>query len=197
MYFILFIFGLIIGSFLNVVSLRFNPGQKIFDSKIIGGRSHCLNCQKQLSWYELIPVLSFIFLRGRCSSCKKRISWQYPIVEILSGLIFIFVPYILGFKSLILIAIWILIFLLFLLLSIIDFRHYIIPDSINLSLLILGICLILLNSSSIVHSSLLASNSFLGYYSSILGQFSNIWLNHLAGLFFGLLVFGLIISPAL
>lgn len=194
MYFFLFIFGLIIGSFLNVVSIRFSPGQKLFDSKIIGGRSHCLSCRKQLNWYELIPVLSFVFLRGRCSSCKKRISWQYPVVEILSGLIFVFVPYTLMANGYSLAAsvIWVIIFELFLLLSVIDFRHYIIPDSINVSLAILGIILVV-SKFYVLCSKFQVPSSFLGYYSNLLTFTNSIWVNHLLGLVFGLFIFGLII----
>src|SRR3989338_3192403 len=147
-YLFLFIFGLAIGSFLNVVSLRSQPGQRLLDLRIINGRSHCPHCQKTLRWYELIPLLSFIVQFGKCRHCKKKLSLQYPLVEFLSGLIFVSVPLLLtnfqfsppagGFNlsilQLIIIAVWLLIFILFLLLSVIDFRHYIIPDSINLSL---------------------------------------------------------------
>src|SRR3989338_4514124 len=149
-YFVLFLFGLAAGSFLNVVSLRFQPGQRLLDLRIINGRSACPHCQKTLRWYELIPLLSFIVQLGRCRSCGQRLSLQYPLVELLSGLIFVFVPYslfsILNPQFSILIAVWLLIFILFLLLSIIDFRHYIIPDSINLLLAVLGVFLIILNS---------------------------------------------------
>src|ERR1035437_1662273 len=79
---IFFIFGLIIGSFLNVVILRLNT------EKSFGGRSACMSCQNQLVWYELIPVFSFLALRGRCRNCKARISIQYPLVEFTTGLIF-------------------------------------------------------------------------------------------------------------
>lgn len=77
-----FLFGLIIGSFLNVVILRFNTG------KTLGGRSICFSCQKNLVWYELLPVVSFVMLRGKCSTCNSKISWQYPMVEFLTGAIF-------------------------------------------------------------------------------------------------------------
>src|SRR3989344_1399386 len=157
-YLFLFIFGLAIGSFLNVVSLRYRPEQKLLDLKIIGGWSACPHCQKTLRWYELIPLLSFIIQLGRCRSCGQRLSLQYPLVELLSGLIFVFVPYslfsILNPQFSILIAVWLLIFILFLLLSIIDFRHYIIPDSINLLLAVLGVVLIIFKSQM----------SFLGHY---------------------------------
>ncbi|MDP3014871.1 MAG: prepilin peptidase [bacterium] len=150
-YFFLFIFGLAVGSFLNVVALRYRPTFKLLNFKTLklylGGRSKCPICHKTLVWYELIPIFSFLIQKGKCRHCGHLISLQYPLVEILSGLIFVFVP--LSLSSLMVngqwsTVIWLLVFLLFLLLSIIDFRQYIIPDSINLSLAVLGIVLIFL-----------------------------------------------------
>ena len=77
-----FVFGLIVGSFLNVVIIRHNT------SRSLGGRSGCMVCEKKLAWYELIPVFSFLFLKGRCKGCQTRISIQYPLVELVTGLIF-------------------------------------------------------------------------------------------------------------
>lgn len=210
MYFILFIFGLAIGSFLNVVSLRYQPGQKLLDLKVIGGRSRCPRCQKTLRWYELIPLLSFIIQFGKCRNCDSRLSLQYPLVEFLSGLIFVLVPYSLISISYIpysifyipAIAVWILIFLLFLLLSIIDFRHYIIPDSINLLLAILGMVLIALlminDQGSMISNGQL---SFIGHYallfdfwplSDVSGQLSVV-VNHLFAAIIAMLFFAAII----
>lgn len=86
MLYLLFVFGLITGSFLNVVIHRLRNGRNI-----IFGRSFCPQCRTQLRWYDLVPVLSFIYLRGCCRYCRKKISWQYPIVEVFSGLIWILV----------------------------------------------------------------------------------------------------------
>lgn len=83
--FFIFIFGLCIGSFLNVLIDRLPKGESIL------GRSHCSHCNKTLKWYELVPVLSFIFLRGKCSKCKKPISLQYPLVETITGLLFLLI----------------------------------------------------------------------------------------------------------
>ncbi|HPO75438.1 MAG TPA: prepilin peptidase, partial [Candidatus Pacearchaeota archaeon] len=77
--------GLCIGSFLNVLIDRLPNEESIF------GRSYCPHCRKTLKWYELVPVLSFIFLRGKCSGCKKPISWQYPIIETITGLLFLLI----------------------------------------------------------------------------------------------------------
>jgi len=81
----LFIFalGLIVGSFLNVVILRYNTG------KSVGGRSACFSCGNGLKWHHLIPLVSFLALRGRCAFCRSKISWQYPLVELATALIFI------------------------------------------------------------------------------------------------------------
>jgi len=77
-----FIFGTIIGSFLNVVILRFNTGANI------GGRSRCMTCGKTLEWYELVPLISFLIQGGVCSKCKSTISRQYPLVEAITGFLF-------------------------------------------------------------------------------------------------------------
>ena len=78
-----FVFGAIIGSFLNVVSLRFNTGTGL------NGRSKCMSCGKQLTWTELIPVVSFLAQRGKCRKCKAKVSWQYPLIEFLAGAVFV------------------------------------------------------------------------------------------------------------
>lgn len=80
--FILGIFGCIVGSFLNVVALRQGT------EKDLGGRSHCPTCDHQLSWYELIPVLSFLIQGGKCKNCKKKISPRYITVELFVGVLF-------------------------------------------------------------------------------------------------------------
>ena len=83
---LVFLFGTIIGSFLNVVIDRADTKE----SPLKGG-SYCPYCQKPLKWWELIPVLSFLFLKGKCSSCKHKLSWQYPLVEAITGLLFMFI----------------------------------------------------------------------------------------------------------
>lgn len=126
---IFFVFGLIIGSFLNVVILRYNT-QKSF-----GGRSACMSCRSPLSWYELIPVVSFLLLRGKCHNCKTKISIQYPLVEFTTGLIFAFL--FLKFKDIFFIdtflfsvtyAYYATAFSLLVVIASYDLRHKIIPD---------------------------------------------------------------------
>ena len=207
-YSFIFILGLSFGSFINVLSLRYELGQKLLGGKVIGGRSRCPNCQKKLAWYELIPVFSFILQGGRCRNCRHRLSWQYPIVEILSGAIFTIVPwYLNNFQlpisnfqiiaqlpnyQLLITVLWLLIFLSLLLLSLIDFRLSIIPNQINLFLAAMGLAVTGLQSYAGNFS--LTSGSSLGYYAGLFGFRENIWLNHLfaaalASLFFWLIVF--------
>ena len=81
--FLVFIFGLCIGSFLNCLIWR------LHEEKTLGGRSICPKCQHQLAWYDNIPVFSFLFLRGKCRYCHKAISWQYPAVEFITGILFL------------------------------------------------------------------------------------------------------------
>jgi len=76
------IFGLLIGSFLNVVIIRLPAGRSLTFE-----RSSCSKCNSQLKWYHNIPVISFLVLRGKCGFCGQKISWRYPLIEILTGLI--------------------------------------------------------------------------------------------------------------
>jgi prepilin signal peptidase PulO-like enzyme (type II secretory pathway) len=130
---ILFIYGLVIGSFLNVVICRYNT-QRNF-----GGRSACMSCNKNLCWYELIPLGSFIVQGGKCRGCKSKISIQYPLVEMIIGFLFavIFLKYqdlfwANTFNFSILLAYYATIFSLLIVISVYDIRHKIIPDLMSL-----------------------------------------------------------------
>lgn len=83
--FFFFSLGLIIGSFLNVVVFRLKEKETLL------GRSFCRHCQHQIRWYDNIPLFSFMFLGGRCRDCKARISWQYPLFELVTGVVFLFI----------------------------------------------------------------------------------------------------------
>jgi len=78
-----FLFGLIIGSFLNCLIWRLHKEEKM------SGRSYCPKCEKIIAWHDNIPVLSFILLGGKCGHCGKPISWQYPIIELATGVLFV------------------------------------------------------------------------------------------------------------
>lgn len=201
-YSFLFIFGLIVGSFVNVVTLRYQPKQKILDKKIIGGRSRCPFCFKTLKFYELIPIFSFFIQKGICRGCGRKISFQYPLVEFLSGLIFVFIPlslaydlrlidYNFNFLQLSVAGFWLSIFVLFLVISVIDLRHSIIPDQINLTLGILGLILMIINDY--YHRFGFFNGSFFDNYAAIFGLRNNIWTNHLFAALLGMMIFGLII----
>jgi len=205
MNFILFIIGASLGSFINVLSLRYKSDKPIFNKTILFGRSHCLNCGNTLNWRELIPIISFILQRGKCRKCKTGISLQYPIVEIISGLVFVFIPlkiyeiYQVGFKALggpnpiwfyLIAALFLLFALSLILLSSIDFRLRIIPDQINLFIAAIGILLILVSIG--YNLSEYAQNSFIGFYSFLFGFQENIWINRLIGLISGTVFLGAI-----
>lgn len=85
-YFIIFIFGTFIGSFLGVVIDRLPKGESI-----VKGRSHCDHCRKTLTVLDLVPVFSFLFLQGRCRYCKVKLSWFYPLIEVITGVLFVLV----------------------------------------------------------------------------------------------------------
>ena len=89
----IFILGLVFGSFYNVVGYRLPNNMSIAFPA-----SHCPNCNHKLKFYELIPVLSYIFLKGKCSSCKKRISIFYPFFELLTAILFTISYLIFGFN---------------------------------------------------------------------------------------------------
>ncbi len=117
---LVFILGLIIGSYLNVYILRLNTGK---DTK---GRSACASCGKQLEPYELLPLLSFFLLKGRCSKCKTRISWQYPIVELSNALAYFLIFYFIENKFLAIV--FMPLASVSLLITIYDIRHQMIPQ---------------------------------------------------------------------
>lgn len=137
---IVFGFGLIIGSFLNVVILRLNTGRSI-----VKGRSSCARCNKKLSWYELIPVFSFLGLRGKCSSCKDRISFQYPVVELLTAITFVILytklvlVHGLGLVSVISFIGSLTIASMMIVILFYDIKHKIIPDKVVIPFIFLSI----------------------------------------------------------
>lgn len=120
-----FIVGLLFGSFLNVVILRIPK-----EESIVFGGSHCTSCGTPLKPWHNIPLFSWLFLRGKCSYCKSKISIQYPLIELLSGVIFLTLADKFGI-SLPVFFIG-LSFLMLLALSIIDFKYKMVPDSLNL-----------------------------------------------------------------
>jgi leader peptidase (prepilin peptidase)/N-methyltransferase len=132
--FIFFIFGLIIGSFLNAVIFRFWE-----EKPIAMDRSICPHCKHVLSPFDLIPVLSFIFLRGRCRYCKKKISLQYPIVELVTGISFALLAIHHNLQPTTLDFWFQLVFIAFFIeIAVFDLKHYLILDKILLPASILA-----------------------------------------------------------
>ena len=129
---ILFVYGIVVGSFLNVCIYRL-PLEK----SIIRPRSSCPGCGYHLAWYDNIPLLSWLWLRGRCRGCAQSISITYPLVELASGLLTLQVAYRFGmtWESLLLV----LLGYSFVVLTVIDFYHYILPDVITLPGILLGL----------------------------------------------------------
>lgn len=132
LYIVIFLYGIVIGSFLNVCIYRLPKKENI-----VKVRSHCMNCGYRLKWYDLIPLFSYLFLGGRCRKCKEKISIQYPVVEALNGALYlvVFAEYGLSLETLL----YCLLFSALLTLSVIDFRTFEIPLGINLFILALGL----------------------------------------------------------
>lgn len=126
-----FVFGLLIGSFLNVVILRLP--KKV---NLVSKRSACPSCGTQLKWYHNIPVLSFIALRGKCGFCGARISWRYPLIELLTGLIaFWLMPDQMNAEALSHFFFYFTVACIFICHFMIDLDHHLLLDSLNLYLL--------------------------------------------------------------
>lgn len=120
LYIATFVLGTIIGSFLNVVILRYNTG------KTIGGRSMCFSCGKTLKWNHMVPVFSYLVQMGKCAFCSSNISAQYPIVEVLTGFAFLALSYKITFVPILLL--YFTVFSVLLVIAVYDYRHKIIPD---------------------------------------------------------------------
>lgn len=148
---IIFVFGTVIGSFLNVLIYRLPIGM---DFK--KGNSICPNCKHQLNWKDLFPLFSWIFLGGKCRYCKAPISKQYPIVEAINGTMYVLAYLFLcggkgldGLLTLKLVG-FMIVFSALLVVSWVDFKHQIIPDSMWIAIFIGG--LFILGDKLIDHS---------------------------------------------
>ena len=122
---ILFIIGLIMGSFFGVVGSRLPEGKSIFKP-----RSHCTYCNHELKWYELIPVFSYVIQGGKCRSCKKKLSIFYILVELITGILFALSYFVFGYTNEFFISLLISSFLVITIVS--DINYLIIPDEVTL-----------------------------------------------------------------
>jgi len=169
---IIFAFGLAVGSFLNVCIHRLPK-----DESIVNPPSHCPKCKKEIAWYDNIPLISYLALRGKCRHCGKKISPRYLIVESLTALIFVLLFREFGLSG------HLLVFMVFsavlIIATFIDFEHFIIPDVLTLGGLGLGLVLSLVYPSPFLEAS------------SRWGAFLNSFLSASLG-FVSLLVVGLL-----
>ena len=127
----IFIIGCVFGSFSNVCIFRM-PN----NTKISKGRSFCSNCKREINWFDNIPLISFVILKGKCRNCDINISFQYFLVELIAGLSFIFIYHLFGFSiTSILLAI---LSIFFIIIFFIDLKHYIIPNELTFPLMAIG-----------------------------------------------------------
>ncbi len=192
---ILFAFGLAIGSFLNVVVVRYR-GDGFFSLSRISGRSMCPRCHARLAWYDLVPVLSFAWLRGQCRSCRAPISFQYPLVELATGFAFVLAasyfhlhylfpvahPYALLFAFG-----WGVVMVALIALSAVDMRLMLIPNELSGTIAFVGLIF------AALHEVAGFSDSFLGNYASLFPRASEPFLNHALGGAAGLALLGSIV----
>jgi leader peptidase (prepilin peptidase)/N-methyltransferase len=129
------LFGLVIGSFLNVVIHRLPRG-----ASLSRPGSHCTACGAPVRWYDNVPVLSWLLLRARCRSCSSSISWRYPAVELATGLLFAAIAWRYGWQPMT--PVWCAFGAALLACAVIDFDHQIIPDEISLGGLVLALLLV-------------------------------------------------------
>lgn len=132
LYIIVFVYGIVIGSFVNVLICRLPEHENIATE-----RSHCMSCGHKLRWYDLVPLFSWLFLRGKCRYCGARISAQYPIVEAVNGIGYVLILFANGISlSSIL---YMLCFSILTAIAVIDWRTYEIPVGLNIAILALGV----------------------------------------------------------
>lgn len=193
----IFIFGLIIGSFLNSVIFRLYKNNGIYPSALGGKgrtRSYCFSCNKTIAWYDNIPVLSYLNLKGKCRQCKDKISSQYPIVELATGLLFVLsfhvflntspnLDILFLFKSLFVVSVMMIILVF-------DMRWFLIPNSVILpSIVIIFLVNIFLGFTwyIILLSGIVSALFFLLQYIATkrkgIGE-GDIWLGLLIGIIF-------------
>jgi len=191
----MFLFGLVIGSFLNCLIWRLRQGEGMW------GRSYCPKCRAKILWYDNIPILSFILLGGRCRHCAKSISWQYPMVELITGIFFLLawykniylidkcyescvMSYVDLFRDWFLIAVMIVIFVY-------DLRWYLILDVVTLPACVVVLILNLIlgfNWYNLIISGIIGSSFFLVQFAISKGKWiggGDIRLGLLMGLALG------------
>ncbi|MFH1292255.1 MAG: prepilin peptidase [bacterium] len=151
---IVLVFGLIVGSFLNCVIYRLEENKSF-----LRGRSFCPQCKHVLAWYDLIPVFSFLWLNGKCCYCKKPISPQYPLIELATGVLFVFIYDFLmsdsrGMSD---ILFYFVISGFLMVIFVYDLKHYLIPDKVVYPAIVITLVYDALRSDLLGRSELLIS----------------------------------------
>ena len=131
-YLLVFILGSIWGSFCNVCIYRLPGNESMFKS-----RSLCPSCKKQINWYDNIPFLSYIILKGKCRNCNYKISFQYFLVELITATSFLIIYILYGTSITTLLLIILSIF--FIIIFFIDLKHFIIPNELTFPLMMIGL----------------------------------------------------------
>ena len=171
---VLFLFGLIIGSFLNVCIVRLPR-----EESIVHPPSRCPRCGERIKWYDNVPVLSFLLLRGKCRKCGQPISWRYPAVELANGLLYLWTASAFGLSGESVLVL--LLCSAFLVITFIDLDHLIIPDVITLPGIVIGLA-----AAPFFMSALDVPLPFhLGRYLPVSGQYATALCNSVIGLLFG------------
>src|SRR5438552_7539215 len=124
---VFFVFGSIIGSFLNVCIYRMPLGQSV-----VSPPSHCPHCKYSIPWFLNIPLLTWLYLQGKCKNCAAPISSRYFLVELLTALTFLAAWLVIGPRSAVLALVYCLLLAGFIVATFIDFEHFIIPDEITI-----------------------------------------------------------------
>lgn len=132
LYVIVFLYGIVIGSFLNVCIYRIPK-----EENLVTVGSHCMECGHRLRWYDLFPLFSWLFLKGRCRYCGTGISLQYPLIEALNGVLYIVIFAVNGWN--VDSVLWCVLTSALIVLSMIDFRTMMIPTAVDLVILAVGI----------------------------------------------------------
>ncbi|OGE80373.1 MAG: hypothetical protein A2826_02865 [Candidatus Doudnabacteria bacterium RIFCSPHIGHO2_01_FULL_43_23] len=186
-----FVFGLIIGSFLNAVIYR------LYKGKSLGGFSACVHCKHRLFAKDLIPILSFFMLGAKCRYCKEKISWQYPIVELSTGIVFaLFTLEMLTLSGLFTSGDYLVLMYEFITASLLiaiftfDFKYYLIPDVLVLSGVVVGLVYRLTAGVSIF-DGLLGAGLIFGFFGLLYLMSGGKWIGFgdvKLGLFLGIVL---------
>lgn len=143
LYIIVFLYGIVIGSFVNVLIYRIPLHENIAVE-----HSHCMSCRHRLKWYDLVPLFSWLLLRGRCRYCKAKISGQYPLIELINGIGYVAIFISNGFC--LISILYALVFSMLVAIAVIDWRTYEIPMGLNITIGVLGVAATIIDRSNFI-----------------------------------------------